>query len=208
MSRSYYTAAIQEPRIILGLRLRELSLGHIVLLNRVESAFLSGEKILYEDLAVSVFICAMNYADGVAALDDNRLQRNMLRWSQLLTRTRAIDRLLFRKPRPIEFHDKVAEFNEYLKAGSWHPDFASASEGTPIGLPSEHVIRVVLMRDMGFREEEIMDRSWSKCLTDFYTLRALDGSGEIRDNDALNAFMADKEQIAAIAKIAEEMKKR
>ena len=187
---AFYAAAVQEPRTILGLRLQPLSLGHILLMNRVGSAFLSGDPLRYEDLAVSVFICANKYADAVQALDDPGLSRSMLRWSQTLTRTRPIDRLLRRKPRPIEFTAKATAFRDYLRQGSWHPDFHSKGDGgNTIEAPPEHLIRITLMRELGISESEIMDRSWSQCLTDFYLLRALDGSINIVDNAEIEEML-------------------
>ena len=187
---AFYTAAIQEPFTILGLRLRPLSLGHILLMNRVGSAFLSGDPLRYEDLAISVFICANRYVDALSALDDPMLPRSMLRWSQKLTRTRPIDRLLRRKPTPIDFTAKAESFRDYLRQGSWHPDFHSKSdEGNAIEAPPEHLIRIKLMRELGISETEIMDRSWSQCLTDFYLLRALDGSINIVDNAEIEEML-------------------
>lgn len=198
LTDSYYSATVPEPRVILGVRLRPLSLGHVVLMNRVESAFVCGGPVRYEDLAISVMICALTYEEGCKALEDSGLPNAMKKWAERLTRTRWIDRALRRKPTPIAFGQKCDEFRDYLIKGSWHPNYKTNTDArsNDINLPSEQVVRVLLMREMGFSEAELMNRSWSLCLTDAYTIRALDGQiGIMPDDDELAEFVKQAEAV-------------
>lgn len=194
---NYYSSAIPSPVEILGVKLRPLSLGHIVLLNRVECSLLSGEQIRYDDIAVALLICSRNFASGVAALDDPETPKMLGEWAQRITSTRPIDRILRRKPKPINMADAVAQFGKYIQDGSWHPNAVGTSDrrGEEIPLPSEQIVRVILMRELGFSEHELMDRSWSQCLTDVYTVRALDGVIKVMpDTDEISEFIEEAQQ--------------
>jgi hypothetical protein len=171
-------------------------------MGRVESAFVSGGAIRYEDLSISAMICAMNYKDGCNTLDSIATPKAMLKWSKRLTRTRLVDRILRRKPTPIRFQEEVSAFREYMDGGSWHPDYIASGSGEQTNLPYEQIVRVTLMRDLGFSESELMDRPLVHSLTDFYTLHALSGTVRLTDLppaeelnaqlDALDKWMRDR----------------
>jgi len=52
MTDDFYSVAIPEQRQILGLKLRPLSLGHVIILHRIESAFLCEGIPDYQELAM------------------------------------------------------------------------------------------------------------------------------------------------------------
>ncbi len=184
----FYLAEIPEPRTILGLRLRPFSLGHIILLYRVESAYVCGGSPDFSDLALSILICASTYEEGVALLDNKDLSSEMRRWAERLTGMNRLSvRLGLKKPTPIDFEAKHAAFSEYIKEGSKVPNYHfNPGDFSELACPNVQIVKASLMRDMKFTESEILNRSWALCLWDSVTLKALAGTVKMHDENELS----------------------
>lgn len=187
-SKAFYPAIIPEPRTILGLRLRALSLGHILLLNRIESPFFTEGKIGIADLATAILICSMSYQEGLRVIEDPKLDLFMRKWhARLSGMDRLLVRLGFKKPNAIDYQEKISSFFEYLETGTKSPTYSSRINESPgMECPSYQVVRVTLMRDLGISDSEIMDRPWVLCIWDFITLKALSGDVKMVSGDAIN----------------------
>lgn len=185
MIQDFYLAHVPEPTTILGLELRPLSLGHLILLNRVESAFAVGGTPGYDDLAISVFICSRSYADSIAAFNDPMLSDFMRKWHDKLTGADCwLVRLGLRQPQLIDLRKKCAEFAEYIKTHNQFPKYTyTPGDFGTLEVPLEQIVKVALMRDMKFPESEILDRSWWICMWDFLTLRAMTNQVRIYHED-------------------------
>ena len=68
----FYQAAVPDGWQILGVRLRPLSLGHLILLHRHESAFVLGGIPEPEDLVLSVLVCARTYEDALELVESGQ----------------------------------------------------------------------------------------------------------------------------------------
>ena len=173
----FYKACLPEPVRVLGFNLRPLSLGHLILLHRIESPFVSNAEPEIADLASAVLICALSYQEAVDSIQDPQREVFMRKWADKLT---GMDkwqvRFRFRKPTLINFPEEIMRFAAYIYEGSSGPKFAyTPSEFSPFECESAQVVKVTLMRDMGFSEAELLDRPWALCLWDVITLRSLDG---------------------------------
>jgi hypothetical protein len=185
MIEPFYLAAAPEPRTILGLRLRPFSLGHVILLHRVESVFVIGGVPDFNDLALSVFICSQTYADALKAFEDPTLPEFMKRWHDKLT---GSDRLLVRlglsKPKLLDFSQLCARFSAYITEHSKIPNYDfNPADFTEMHCPHVQQVKVALMRDMGFDEEKLLDRGWGLCLWDYVTLKAMAGTVKMISED-------------------------
>jgi hypothetical protein len=188
----------------MGLRLRPFSLGHVILLGRVRSSFVTeGEETSLHDLALSVLICALSYDEGLALFNDKDLPRFFVRWHQKLAGESWMTRIGWRKPRVVDYVEHIRAFGEYVQRGSKIPNYSyNPSDFKRMECPSVQIVKTTLMRDMHFGEAELMDRPWALCLWDFVTLRALAGQVNMVDSDAL------KEAQEVANAVAERMKAR
>ena len=195
----FYLAAIPEPRTILGLRLRPLSLGHIILLYRLESVFVCGGIPTFSDLALSVLICASTYKEGLSYLENPDLSSELRRWADKLTGLNTfLVRIGIRKPTPINLEEKSAALSEYIAEASKVPNYHfNPSDFTEISCPSAQIVKVTLMREMKFSEEEILDRSWALCLWDFVTLKAINGSVKMLNQGSIDDALKVANEVAA-----------
>lgn len=178
---SYYHARLPEPTTILGLKLRPFSLGHLLLLHRINSYFVGDdENLTYEDLALSVLICSQRYAEAVAIFDDPDLKRFMARWAARLTGRGVLTALKLRRLRVIDLHKKAAEFAAYIASGHRKVDYKGKGDGHEIPLPLVQIVRVTLLQEFGgLTDEAIVDRPWGLCMEDYLTIHSLKGNVDL-----------------------------
>lgn len=155
-----------------------------MLLHRVESAFVTGGNPTYDDLAISVFICANKYADALAAFDDKSLGKFMRKWHDKLSGKR-----FWRKPRVIDLESKSDAFSEYIRQGSKVPYYAFNEKdiGDSNTEPVQSV-KIALLSKTSLTESEILDRPWGLCLWDYVTLQAMEGKLRMFDEAGRNAI--------------------
>lgn len=186
----YYLAAIPEPHTILGLRLKPFSAGHILLLHRTENAFVTNEDVndeqLEAHLATAIFICAHDFAGGLASLDSKATLAFMTRWK--------------RKIGAFNLAEKVKAFTAYLQQGSTVPSYLSKhdSVGGRIDLPTVQLVKVTLLKAFGgMTEAEFLNRPWGLSLWDFVTIKATEGAVDVVDSDAIANAQAVADEMQA-----------
>lgn len=170
---------IPTPYRILGLRLRPFSLGHLLILERIECGYITGEDPKFEDLILGVLFCSMTWEEGCALLDDPRFPKIVGRWSRKINRT-----WFGMFPRGFNIIEKARLFVEYLEAGMQRAK-AFVKEGASdqaISSPPEQMMKVVLMAELGFTESEIMNRPLRLCWRDYITVA--ERSGRVQAFDA------------------------
>jgi hypothetical protein len=113
---AWLIAAVPAPVVCCKLELLPLSAGHLILLRRFESAFVTGEEIKASDLFFSVLICSGTYEDGCKIRLDDKMARELESWGKELAR--GPKRFLRRRENvQFDFHGAVKRFVEYLSAG-------------------------------------------------------------------------------------------
>jgi hypothetical protein len=187
MTDDFYLASVPDSVRLLGLDLRPLSLGHLILLRRYGSAFLSetNEPPTFSDLAISVLVCSLSYVEGLALRHDATIDEFMRRWHDRIT---GCDRLLvklgFKQPKLLDLQKECDAFSAYLSEHSKIPYYYfNPSDFQAMECPSVQLVKVRLMRDMKFTEAELMDRSWALCLWDYVTLKAMEGEIKLGNRD-------------------------
>lgn len=200
MTDEFYSVAVPEQRQILGLPLRPLSLGHLILLHRVKSAFVCEGTVNYNELAIAALICSLNYQDGLACLKDPGTADFLKLLGERITGILEWRvRLGIRKARVIDLLANVAAFSAYLKEGSSIPHYSyTPGDFKSVDCPQVQIIKISLMRDLHISESDLMDRSWAMCLWDYVTLRALKGEVSMVPKDEIDNAAAIGESLAAL----------
>lgn len=195
----FYLAEIPEPVVLLGLRLRPYSLGHVILLHRIESAFVTGDgPVTIGDLAMSVLVCAHPYKEALALLDEPRLDKFMLRWHARLTAPTWWLRLRGQS-RALDLKAKASAFAEYIEAGSKQPYYSyDVSKQGKSQLETVHAVQITLMSKTTLTEAELLDRPWGRCLFDYLALQAMDDKVTLMSEEG-------KSSIHEAKKFAEEL---
>lgn len=186
----YYAAQVPEPWTILGLELLPLSAGHIILLNRIESPFVCGDPVEWEDLACAVFICSRTFEGAMASFAAmEALEEWATEWHR---------KLIVEQGPEIDFPKKVEEFNAYLKEGTKHPDYV-ATGGSSVGdVAAIQFVKTTLMAETGISETQFLNQAWRISMLDFLTSCARKGQLQIVESDAMEeAFEAGKKLMEA-----------
>lgn len=196
----HLAAALPEKWVILGLRLRPLSIGHLILLNRLESPFLvesAPGTVSIGDLAVACLICSKTWEENCATLELEDLPGILQRWAERLTNQNGIKRFLPFLYRPIDFEAKLSLYLDYLKYHMEVPTYSieSASKSFSIEAPSWQIIRIFLLMKTNLTDREILDRPYRQSVTDFLLIKAMEGQIRFEDAEELAEAQAFANQI-------------
>lgn len=156
MSAAFFKAAIPEPFVILGLRLKPFSLGHYILMNRFEVAFVAAGEATADipDLVLGVLICSKTYDDFLAFIDREDCQKQVEEWGE--------------KIGMFEFVDKVKIFSEYIAHHSEIPKFVYETETTESGGQWAQAVLLSLTGQLGYSREEALNIPLSEALTNYF----------------------------------------
>ena len=160
----YYQAAVPDGWQILGVKLRPLSLGHLILLKRYGSAFVVGGIPTEADLVLSVLICSRTYEDAVELVESGRFKQEAKKLDKALRVCGDVQA-------------RCEWFNDYINEGLDGPKlWQKENKGKSLGAPPEQVIKCALMSKLGFSESEVLNRAFSLSLWDMATVAEMDGS--------------------------------
>lgn len=152
---------------MLGVRLRPLSLGHLILLHRYESAFVNGGLPSPTDLVMSVLICSRSYEDGLDLIESGQFKREAKKLEKALRLCGDVKA-------------RCGWFCDYLEEGLDGPKLWTKESGGPsLGAPPEQIVKVALMSKLGLSETEVLNRPFSLCLWDMATLAEMNGTLKI-----------------------------
>lgn len=199
LNETFLDAHLPEPFRILGLTLKPFSLGHITILKRIESPYITGEasEFLPADLTAAVLICAHDWEGGKALLNQRNLAFEVFKWMRRLNRPHSLWKRLFGPREKIDWPEKAKLFQRYLEQGLDTPEYSyDAERSRGVNAPVEHQVRVALMAGMHLSEDEVMNRPWRLSMSDFLLLRALDGQIDFVDSSELRAAQEKANAIA------------
>lgn len=163
---SFFRFAPETFRV-LGFKLKTLSIGHVHLLQAIDSPFLSGGAIDMDDLVAGVFICSRNWKSNLWHQRHWRLHNlYMLLWQRLVG--------------PFNLLEKKILFADYLHRHYEMPIYRSNLPENerpfePSGAPVSVTVRTTLMAEFGLREADLWDRPWQESVMDCMTLKAARG---------------------------------
>jgi len=183
----FFLSAVPDPVDLLGFRLRPLSAGHIILLTRIESGFITGGEITWEDLAASVFICTQTFEDAVRAFYDPRLPRLMKAWHDRLSGADTwACRLGLQLPKVVDLKANAEAFAAYLKEATEIPEYNCGDGASSMGdVPMVQCVKAFLLANTSMTETEILNRSWRLSLWDFLTIQAIKGNLKLYEKGAI-----------------------
>lgn len=166
LPRDYVQAWFPADCVILEQRLKPLSLGHLLLLERVENRYVGKEEPKLDDLLTGVIICSNNFADGCALIENpNVIAKAVYQWGKRLYRKRWP----WSKPQQPDLAKASEDFEKYLAAGLNEPklvyeDGKSRETGSPW---PESVL--ALLRKMDIAEAVALDMPLTRVYHICYT---------------------------------------
>lgn len=202
VSSNYFDAQVPEPWQILGLKLLPFSVGHFVILSKLDS-FAVNPNVKYneQELLQAIWVCAHSYAENLRMLDDPRTILRIMRWHRVLTgRNNILHAMhLKKKPPAIDWAEKGQMFMNYMAEMENTPTYSISGENAKsVDLPMAQVLKVTLMRELGLSEMEVMDRPWALAVWDYITIKAMEGQVDVFDGEQLDQLQEKANRLGAM----------
>lgn len=160
MASDYIRSAAPDTWTILGLELRPLCLGHLILLERIENEFVKSDgNPGFDDLVSGVWICACTYEEGLWWLNHPTL----LKWRLKLWGWQC---------GTFDINAKLDMFARYMIEQQQFPECWSeenSGRNRTSGIHFTEVIKVSLMSNLGLTESEALNKPLAIALWDHIT---------------------------------------
>lgn len=195
----FYRAFIPDSFCVLGKKLLPLSLGHLIILNRIGSPFVvqSDDPADVGDLGVAVWVCSRNYRDGCDFIASDDKESTLYKWGSRLRR----NPLFFWCQRRINWEEAFAVFKDYIEQGTncpvWGIEENEKRGSYQIDTSPYQIVRSELLHCTSMTDEEILDRPWSVCLWDFISIRAMEGQLRMYDRHTVDDAQRKANEIQA-----------
>lgn len=190
----FFEAAVPEPYTVLGLNLKPLSPGHLILLHKVESPFICGGLPTLDALVMAIWICHLDYKEALTSLTDPATKEKIAAWQKEIG--------------AFSFVKKAALFFEYIKEGRKHPHFLfNDGDFDVIQAPLEQVVIMTLLMETNFTEAELLDRPWRRCLWDYITVKNIRGHLRLSSQEEFDSMEQARKEAEAIERKMAQKKK-
>jgi len=166
----YLHSIIPEPVTILGQDLRPFSLGHYLLLNRLECAFLVDDKEpLLGDLLLGLLVCANTFEGAQSILRHDDLGADIKAWAENVGE--------------FEADDKAKLFTDYLAKAMEVPKFwtSGPTGGGKAGAPWPQLVRTRLLSEGGLTSTQLMNQPLGQTWWDYLALNEQRGALKLND---------------------------
>ena len=194
-----FQAAMPEPHVILGLRLRPLSLGRYRLLKRFDSPFVSDDvkeldlPTVTSELFFALVICGLPCREFADLETSGKLHRQLRRWGRRV-------RKYIKREKYFSILEKAEAFKRYLAEGSNVPWVIMEKQGNGEVSPTHwsHTIEVMLRSKAGWTLAEIEEEPLTKALADFFKYMESEGAVKLVDPDVYQQLKAEAAQNGAV----------
>lgn len=163
MEAAFLTAAMPEPFILCGQKLRPFSLGHYWLFRRHGLAFFTDRTPEVWDLVLGIAICSGSFEDGLIYFQNPDSNAEIEAFTEKIIQEVSIE-------------EKISDFSRYLKAALEFPDFYPANDdGETLTAPWIQTVRIALMLKLHLPENVVMNQPLTKTIWDYATIGEMDG---------------------------------
>ena len=181
---AYLRAMFPSQTEVLDVILHPLTLGHTLLLHRLESPFVTpGAEAGDGDLALALALCSRSFADSVAAVNDSGFAVELQR--------------LIKGRDELELIGARTAFYKYLIVAHEGPKVKKQGSGRESGAPFLLNVKLSLMNGYGYTHTEALNMPLGQALWEHATLLEREGRAEMRNrqdqehHDRVMAFVAE-----------------
>ena len=172
---AYFLAALPEPRRVLGVELKPLTLGHRLILQRAECSFVLGTEATFADLVLGVAVCSRSYAAALRFLTPGLSERIWLRWRGIVTWLAV--------KRGYNLPAAAEAFRDYIAEACRMPHFSyeENDKAKPIRAPADAVLKVALQESLGYSADEALNLPYGQAIYEHLISNARKGHIELVD---------------------------
>lgn len=185
-----FTAALPEPRIILGLKLLPLSLGRYRLLKRFDCPFIADEEReipvqdMIGELVFALVVCGLPCSEFNDLVVNGGLEGECRKFGKVMAK-------VISKTKNFSIYESMGEFKIFLEEAQstpWHVVKTNSLESESVSHWS-HSIEVTLRSRVGWTKEEIEEQPMQKALCDFFKFVESEGAVRLMSHEAHSMMM-------------------
>lgn len=177
MSRAYPNAALPQPVQILGLKLKPLSLGHVILMKRHDVAFVAESDAIagIEDLLMGVLICSMTFDEWQKFEESDGFFNEIARWGRKVSL-----QLCGKKGNGFNVIEKFGLFNDYVSTACKVPQMwiESGQQAARTDTPWYVAVKMCLTGQLNYSQSEAMNCPLQQAILEY--CRYAESTGAIR----------------------------
>lgn len=164
LESDYLKAVIPHQARVLGQRLRPLSLGHMMVLTRYGSPFVTGERQpQFGDLCFAVWVFKRNWEQVIQGIADSAFIRD-IRFLRFIGRFRNKNKAMM-------------TLVEYLTQAMKEPSlfFNKVEGGKPTSMNNLHYLKIILMQKLNKTAEQAMNTPFGEAVYDLAAIGEAEG---------------------------------
>lgn len=180
----YLLASLPEQINLLGQRLLPLSIGHCMILERLQNPLFTGGNATEDHLFEAAFICCQTYSESWEAIFKTGFQKQILTWRK--------------KIGSHDFVNAMKVFEEYRKQGMEVPETSGGDDNskrrTP-GAPFLLQLKIALQSRLNYSEQEVLNKPFGAAVWEIVALAEINGEVKILNEIELEIAAAHHEMI-------------
>ena len=172
----YFETTFPEPFTILGKKLKPFSLGHLLILHRLDCVPVSDN----DSLLMSVLVCSQDATTLDDIFDDRWLNTKLWVWQFLLGKVDWI-----------KCHELWSEyFTLHMAMPSYHSK-NSGDDDSPSGTPFLQSLKATLQAKLNYTPKEALLAPMQSAIWDYLSYHEMEGNLEVVDKDWRKEMKAD-----------------
>jgi len=186
----YVKSFLPNRYVILGVKLKPLSLGHYILMRRLEVAYATDTQssVAFSDFVLALLICSMTYEEFVDYLDRPDFIKNLQRESKNMTK-------VIKRDKTFNLFDKMSMFQNYLKEGTKTPLYweGDNQSNTTSGAHWSQTLFTTAVSELGYTRSQALNVPLIQLFNDFFKYGEAQGAVQLMTE-------ADEESVAELEK--------
>lgn len=186
----YVKSFLPDTHVILGIKLKHLSLGHYLLMRRLDVGYATDTtaKVGFADFVLALLICSMTYEDFIDYLEHPKFLKRLKKESRNMCK-------VVKREKGFNLFDKMKLFEIYLKEGTkmplyWEGEHVSDKKS---GAHWSQTLFTTAVSELGYSRSEALNVPLVQLFNDFYKFAESNGAVELMRPDEEDAI---KETIA------------
>jgi len=161
MDSVFFQSILVRPPVIMGRKLRPFSLFHALVLMQFDSSHLNGQKVTIDELVFSVFVCGLEYPQGVDYIFSIKAIKDCAKWGK-------------KSKKKYDYSESFEEFRQYLLDYMRFPGIyeTTSASGQSLNAPKKSnipwpfkVAADIMNKYPGFTEKEVWNMPVIKAST-------------------------------------------
>ena len=176
----YVMSFLPDTHVILGIKLKHLSLGHYLLMRRLDVGYATDTeaKVGFSDFVLALLICSMTYEEFIAYLERPDFIKRLKKESRNMCK-------VIKKEDGFNLFDKMKNFEIYLKEGTkmplyWEGDNTSDKKS---GAHWSQTLFTTAVSELGYTRTQALNVPLVQLFNDFYKFAESSGAVSLMQPD-------------------------